>query len=87
MLEDHCADLVVSGEVIEYKNTEKKTSVLYPRFKPFLVEMPGTGTIIPGQQKVTTNIDLRGIVYRGDAGNVAGIMSPKQSLATISGCQ
>ena len=57
----------MSGEVIEYKNTEKKTSVLYPRFKPFLVEMPGTGTIIPGQQKVTTNTDLRGIIYRGDA--------------------
>ena len=66
-IEDHCADLVISGEVIEYKNNEKKTSVLYPRFKAFLTQIPGNVTIAPGQQKVVTNMDLRGMIYRGDA--------------------
>ena len=34
--EDHVADLVVSGEIIEYKNNEKKTGVLYPRYYSLL---------------------------------------------------
>lgn len=66
-IEDHCVDLVVAGDVIEYKNNEKKTSVLYPRFKAFLTQMPGTASIAPGQQKAVTSMDLRGIIYRGDA--------------------
>lgn len=42
--------MAVSGEVIEYKNSERKTGVLYPRGKPFFTRLSGMIDATPGQQ-------------------------------------
>jgi hypothetical protein len=59
--------MVLSGEVIEYKNNEKKTGVLYPRGRPVITQIKGVVTVNPGQQYLKTSIDLRKDVWRGDA--------------------
>jgi len=67
-----CVDLAVSGEVIEYKNNEKKTAVLYPRGRPFLSRIDGPVTAVPGEQTITTACSLKSDLRRGDAVRVNG---------------
>lgn len=67
-----CVDVAVSGEVIEYKNAEKKTAVLYPRGRPFLSRIDGPVTALPGEQSIATACSLKSDMRRGDAIRVDG---------------
>jgi hypothetical protein len=41
-------EMILSGEVIACRNSEKKTIVLYPRGNPFYAALSGTLTARPG---------------------------------------
>jgi predicted transcriptional regulator len=65
-IEADCHSLIVGGDIIAAKNKEFK-AVLYPRGQPFFTRLSGDVTAVPGSMDLTTSVDLRSEIRRGDA--------------------
>jgi hypothetical protein len=60
--------MIVGGEdVIAYKNTDRKTFVLYPRGKAFITRLSGQVTARRGSNLIRTSENLQSEIRRGDA--------------------
>lgn len=66
-LESDVMEMIVGGDIIAIKNKELKSLVLYPRGRPFLVELSAPVTARPGEVSVTTAAPLKGEMRRGEA--------------------
>ena len=65
--ETDCDALIIGGDIIGVVSRELKSLVLHPRGQPFYTALGGTVTAKPGEQIVSTSVDLRPEVRRGEA--------------------
>jgi hypothetical protein len=59
--------MILGGEVIACKNSEKKSMVLFPRGQAFLTKLTGDVTAKPSSNLVETSHNVQNEIRRGDA--------------------
>lgn len=64
---DDCQSLIVGGEIIASKSSQKNCTTLYPRIRPFFTRLSGQVTAIPNLSSIQTTDDLRNEIRRGEA--------------------
>jgi hypothetical protein len=63
-------DMIRAGELVACMNNREREirgEILFPRKRPFIVELSGTVTAIPGKDTAETSIDFQPEIRRGDA--------------------
>jgi hypothetical protein len=59
--------MIVGGEIIALKNKDSKSLILYPRGTPFLTTLSGKVSAFPRKQSITTSMNLKDEIRRGEA--------------------